>query len=299
MLELSDYDENEDAHKSSNVECVEVNNGIKMANKRSKSLEKEEVDDVKRTESSDLLKRPDTAPPLLPDAIKQATAATMLSKEVAESFCEVRPTQQQQHFDCAKTELMINDSKEAKSISPLLADSNEPKGATWHEHVYRKPPKMPTPFSIVDILWGGGDNRKLDADHRHHHHISDSNNNSSRAFQSNVEPSTLQQLLNFNIKTPSPSRYENSHHHQNGINSRGMSLSETSEDESVDNDQPLNLCVAKSRDSSPGLDRLSGKTKKGAILCFIFSFNLNLNLKSLESDEYVSDKRERRDGGIS
>lgn len=273
MLELSDYDENEDAHKSSNVECVEVNNGIKMANKRSKSLEKEEVDDVKRTDSSDLLKRPDTAPPLLPAATK-----SMPSKEVNESLCEVRPNQK---FNCEPKTEVINDNKEAKSISPFTGDSNnEQKGATWHEHVYRKPPKMPTPFSIVDILWGG-DDRKLNAssdftDHRHH--ISDSNNNSSRPYQ-NVEPSTLQQLLNLNIKTPSPSRFENNHNRrQNGINSRGMSLSETSEDESVDNDQPLNLCVTKSRDSSPGVDRLSGKTKKGAIRTYLNFYFLSISI---------------------
>lgn len=215
MLELSDYDENEEARKSSNVECVEVNNGIKMANKRSKSLEKEDVDDAKRA-SNELVKRPDTAPPLLP-------AIAKVQKEVVESL---------------KTE-------------------SDNRQMTWHEHVYRKPPKMPTPFSIVDILWG--DQKKsaspqIDVN-------SDSNNNSSRSYQ-NVEPSTLQQLLNLNIKTPSPKRYENSRSHHNGINKRGMSLSETSEDESVASDQPLNLCVAKSRDSSPGLDRSSGKTKK-------------------------------------
>lgn len=78
MLELSDYDENEEAHKSSNVECVEVNNGIKMANKRSKSLEKEE-----KKKTVDIVmydsRRPDTAPPLLllPDV-----GAAVANKEI-------------------------------------------------------------------------------------------------------------------------------------------------------------------------------------------------------------------------
>lgn len=234
MLELSDYDENEEAHKSSNVECVEVNNGIKMANKRSKSLEKEEADDVKRT-ASELLKRPDTAPPLLP-------ASAKAKKEIDESRS-------------ASTE----DARLKKdNASRLLSDKRQTIGAlTWHEHVYRKPPKMPTPFSIMDILWGS--EKKTNSPRIENN--SDSNNNSSRSYQ-NVEPSTLQQLLNLNIKTPSPRSFE----HSKSLNGhRGMSLSETSEDESVASDQPLNLCVMKSRDSSPGADRSSGKTKKGAI----------------------------------
>jgi hypothetical protein len=128
---------------------------------------------------------------------------------------------------------------------------------SWHEHIYRMPPKMPTPFSIADIL---GNGKKSISPQ-----ISDSNNNSSRSYQ-NVEPSTLQQLLNLNIKTPSPRGFERSRSNQNGMSNRGMSMSETSEDESVASDQPLNLCVIKSRDSSPGADRSSGKTKKGAIV---------------------------------
>jgi hypothetical protein len=214
MLELSDYDENEEAHKSGNVECVEVNNGIKMANKRSKSLEKEEADDVKRG-NSELLKRPDTAPPLFPELAGP------------------------------------------KKKIPKLVGPAEERTATWHEHVYRKPPKMPTPFSIVDILWGNGKPSELPRFERN----SDSNNNSNRSYQ-NVEPSTLQQLLNLNIKTPSPRSFDES----NRSGRRRTSLSETSEDESIASDQlqPLNLCVAKSRDSSPGADLSIAKTKKGA-----------------------------------
>lgn len=255
MLELSDYDENEEAHKSSNVECVEVNNGIKMANKRSKSLEKEEADDVKRTETSDLLKRPDTAPPLLP-------ATKPVTKEVNENHCEMNYYSQSNKTHSLVDEVIRNDDDND-------VDNSKQGATSWHEHRYRKPPKMPTPFSIIDILYGGGDyentmKRLNSSTHFGDHRISDSNNNSSRAYQNNHEPSTLQQLLNLNIKTPSPRHFDNNNS-QNGINSRGMSLSETSEDESVASDQPLNLCVTKSRDSSPGADRLSGKTKKGAI----------------------------------
>lgn len=252
MLELSDYDENEEAHKSSNVECVEVNNGIKMANKRSKSLEKEEADDVKRT-TNELLKRPDTAPPLLP-------ALTKANKEIDESLSSSTLSELSVEDIRLKTEMM---AAKADENFQLFSDNGQTiTAATWHEHVYRKPPKMPTPFSIMDILWGDGKKGKLPRFDQN----SDSNNNSSRSYQ-NVEPSTLQQLLNLNIKTPSPRSYEHSTNrsNRNGISKRGMSLSETSEDESVASDQPLNLCVIKSRDSSPGADKSSGKAKKGAI----------------------------------
>ena len=248
MLELSDYDENEEAHKSSNVECVEVNNGIKMANKRSKSLEKEEADDVKRT-LSELMKRPDTAPPLLPASMK---ANKEIDESLSSSKLSVEDVQLKTEMFEAKADESLNLSDNKQTIT----------AATWHEHVYRNPPKMPTPFSIMDILWGKV--KKLNVPRIDQN--SDSNNNSSRTYQ-NVEPSTLQQLLNLNIKSPSPRSYERSRERSNynGINNRGMSLSETSEDESVASDQPLNLCVIKSRDSSPGADKSSGKAKKGAI----------------------------------
>lgn len=253
MLELSDYDENEEAHKSSNVECVEVNNGIKMANKRSKSLEKEEADDVKRTTTNELLKRPDTAPPLLP-------ALTKANKEIDESLSSSNLSEQSVEDIRLKTEMI--DTKADENLHLFSDNGQMISAATWHEHVYRKPPKMPTPFSIIDILWGDGQSVNLPQLDRN----SDNNNNSNRSYQ-NVEPSTLQQLLNLNIKTPSPRIYEHTSNRSshNGISKRGMSLSETSEDESIASDQPLNLCVIKSRDSSPGADKSSGKAKKGAI----------------------------------
>lgn len=244
MLELSDYDENEEAHKSSNVECVEVNNGIKMANKRSKSLEKEEkkktVDIVMMYDDS---RRPDTAPPLLllPDAV-----SVVVNKEIV--------------------------NEEEQKIIELKTETS----TSWHEHVYRKPPKIPTPYSISDILqWGN--RQKLRDEVKN----SDNNNNSSRSYQ-HVEPSTLQHLLNLNINSPplnNGSDMHARHANSNGISSRGLSFSETSdEDESVASDQPLNLCVIKSRDSSPGImDRSatksmilsSGKLKKGVCMCVV------------------------------
>jgi hypothetical protein len=249
MLELSDYDENEEAHKSSNVECVEVNNGIKMANKRSKSLEKEakkKTVDIVMYDS----RRPDTAPPLLllPDVVARANKETV--------------------------------NEEAQKIIELKTEPT----TSWHEHVYRKPPKIPTPYSIADILQWGSDKKPRDEIK-----TSDNNNNSSRSYQ-HVEPSTLQHLLNLNINSP-PNNGNDMHARHtssNGISSRGLSFSETSdEDESVASDQPLNLCVIKSRDSSPGImDRSvtksilsSGKLKKGVLtesVCVYLCGSINL-----------------------
>lgn len=238
MLELSDYDENEEAHKSSNVECVEVNNGIKMANKRSKSLEKEE-----KKKTVDIVKydsrRPDTAPPLL--LLPDVSASVVANKEIV--------------------------NEEEQKIIEL---KTEPAATSWHEHVYRKPPKIPTPYSIMDILQWGSNKKQRDEIK-----TSDNNNNSSRSYQ-HVEPSTLQHLLNLNINSPpnNGNDIHARHTNSNGISSRGLSFSETSdEDESVASDQPLNLCVIKSRDSSPGImDRSatksilsSGKLKKGVL----------------------------------
>lgn len=239
MLELSDYDENEEAHKSSNVECVEVNNGIKMANKRSKSLEKEE-------RKADNARRPDTAPPILP--VNQVINSTV----------------------AVNKEIVATDATDNKKDDK---DSKTESVATWHEHIYRKPPKMPTPYSIMDILQWGSQHQLQQQQQQFK--SSDNNNNSSRSYQ-HVEPSTLQHLLNLNINSPPSTNANNNNnsHANNGISNRGLSFSETSdEDESVASDQPLNLCVIKSRDSSPGIvDRSinkaataisSGKMKKG------------------------------------
>lgn len=262
MLELSDYEENEEAHKSgsgSNVECVEVNNGIKMANKRSKSLEKEgrkkTVDTLKHDENN-AHRRPDTAPPLLLLPRINATNKEIVVEKISDDY------------HCGGEELKTeNDSRISTKTT-----------TTWHEHIYRKPPKIPTPYSIMDILqWGTQQPPRVDIK------ASDNNNNSSRSYQ-HVEPSTLQHLLNLNINSlPNEndgnnlhSRHHHHHHannsSSNGISSRGLSFSETSdEDESVASDQPLNLCVIKSRDSSPGvLDRSAkstcGKSKKGVCM---------------------------------
>jgi hypothetical protein len=275
MLELSDYDENEEAsaHKGTknnnnssgggNVECVEVNNGIKMANKRSKSLEKEKQEAVRddeddavglRTQKS-ALRRPETAPPLLVphSLVGRSSDSDFVNKEVKS--------------DDDNDDFILSNRHKTEAESNLQATM------TWHEHIYRKPPKIPTPYSIIDIMnWGSKPPRFVDTD------SSDKNNNNSnhhRSYQ-NVEPSTLQHLLNLNINSPpkSPRSASNNHHNNNsGISSRGFSFSETSEDESVASDQPLNLCVTKSRDSSPGggggAERSSKKRKGKKVILLI------------------------------
>jgi hypothetical protein len=57
------------------------------------------------------------------------------------------------------------------------------------------------------------------------------------------------------------------YYYSKNANGRSLSLSETSEDESFTSDQPLNLCVVKSRDSSPA-ERIIGQDKKGEFLKF-------------------------------
>lgn len=301
MLELSDYDENEEAsaHKSTknnnnsgNVECVEVNNGIKMANKRSKSLEKEKEEVVdattQQTSSNESVRRPETAPPLLlaprlsssssscsptkhNNNIGTAVVANVGSSDSdfvnKEMKCDDDDNADERHYIMNnnnkqhKTESAAIETKESHNQSQLLS------AMTWHEHVYQKLPKMPTPYSIIDILqWGSSTKRQASdiivdsSDKNNNRH----NNHSSRSYQS-VEPSTLQHLLNLNINSPKSPRSAGSANNQNnsGISSRGLSFSETSEDESVASDQPLNLCVIKSRDSSPGGERSGGKNRKG------------------------------------
>ncbi|KAG5670551.1 hypothetical protein PVAND_000805 [Polypedilum vanderplanki] len=258
MLELSDYDENEEAsaHKSTknnnnsgNVECVEVNNGIKMANKRSKSLEKEKEDavDAIKYQTSSSSKRPETAPPqLVPHSSSSPTNTSNNNSMTMVNSSDL-------DFDVNKE---VKSEDEFKTEDSMNENNKLVSAMTWHEHIYRKPPKIPTPYSIIDILhWGSSTKKKshLDIDN------SDKNNNhnhSNRSYQ-NVEPSTLQHLLNLNINSPpkSPRSASNNNHNNSGISSRGMSFSETSEDESVASDQPLNLCVIKSRDSSPGTEK--------------------------------------------
>ncbi|XP_059622079.1 homeobox protein B-H2 [Phlebotomus argentipes] len=106
---------------------------------------------------------------------------------------------------------------------------------TWHPHVYAKPPKAPTPHSIGDILgW----------------------KSPKRPHKSSPSYPQMSQILHSVLKSPSldesqtyPGQMGASFGHN--FISRSESISEISEDDSGISDQPLNLSISKSRDSSP------------------------------------------------
>lgn len=111
----------------------------------------------------------------------------------------------------------------------------------WHPHVYANPPKKPTPHSISDIL--GLSRTRLDSD----------------SAQVVVEESSSRQSFH--------------HHHHRMGSSTSMSDSSDSEEQSMQfrpegGDQPLNLCLSKTRsDSSPAAETRNGRggtaSKKG------------------------------------
>lgn len=296
MLELSDYMESKEASvhnsietnntsnkinntnknsSSGNVEYVEVNNEIKMLNnKRSKSLEKDEIVVSLKNNSvtEGKVKRPETAPPYLTDGVISSTSSStvgsdILNKEIRnENFHHKDNDDNNRNLSAIKAESEMKENSKCDINIVLDNQSQCSYTMTWHEHIYRKPPKKPTPYSIMDILqWGC--KRKSPSPIEFVSNSSDKNNNSNRLYQ-NVEPSTLQHLLNLNLNSPPRSANNSSNNvcNSNNSNSRGLSsYAETSEDESNLSDQPLNLCVIKSRDSSPGFEHSNSiKTKKGS-----------------------------------
>lgn len=255
--------------------------------RRSKSLEK-----IKELRKETNGKRPETAPPNLTHKNELTSLKTEESSKLSS-----RPNNLN-HFSEVN---QIHDFNATKFMKPENLENNE-KVISWHEHIYKKSPKAPTPHFINDILgWqmsGSLTKRQMlapEADYCGDDH-SDRNNNTSNTNSvhpyQNVESSTLQQLLNLSVTSPTSDHSENYQHpqnysqtavlpysnnyltdistpvhkitapyHYNGKMGRSLSLSETSEDESVVSDQPLNLCVPKSRDSSPNEQRMD-KVKK-------------------------------------
>lgn len=317
MLELSDYIESKEASvhnsietnntsnkinnnnkNSGNVEYVEVNNEIKMVNKRSKSLEKDDkvVSLKSNVKTEEKLKRPDTAPPYLTELHSSPPSSTtkcnvssdILNKEIRnESYHD---NDSNKNLNLLKTEKSEVKENNKCDINILDNQSQRSVTMTWHEHIYRKPPKKPTPYSIMDILqWGCKRKSPSPIDLVN----SDKNNNSNRTYQ-NVEPSTLQHLLNLNLNSPRSANNNNNNicnnnTNSNHSNSRGLSYAETSEDESNLSDQPLNLCVIKSRDSSPGLEHRnisSIKSKKG-LLFFVLNLE-HLWLEGIQNNRFIS-----------
>ncbi|GAB0092371.1 hypothetical protein DMENIID0001_073610 [Sergentomyia squamirostris] len=106
---------------------------------------------------------------------------------------------------------------------------------TWHPHVYAKPPKTPTPHSIGDIL-GWNCPKKP-----------------TRPHKTPIYPQILDHTRSLpQILLPPP--VEEGQTYLEPVTStiyRSESISEISEDDSGISDQPLNLSLSKSRDSSP------------------------------------------------
>jgi hypothetical protein len=215
MFQLSDCDGDKDSRKNENIKYSEVNNVTEMINKRSKSLEREILIDTMGPSINNSIKRPDTAPPIL-SFLKSIKIENLINE--------------QKNIDHSLYYLRQNENME-KCIKNERSDitNHTDFSGSWHEHIYKKPSKTPTPYSIMDILhWGSTKNINCK-------HTSDINKNSNQPYQK-VEPTTLKHLLNLSKTSLSD---------ENSINNENYTreFSESSEDESILNDQPLNLCT--------------------------------------------------------
>lgn len=161
--------------------------------------------------------------------------------------------------------LILNNNNNDHSISSNIV-------TTWHAHVYAKPPKTPTPHSIGDILGWKGD-IKL----------------SPQSATEVQDTSALNQILSVRLKAAVSDDYRQ----KSNYITRCGSLSESSEDDSGICDQPLNLCLSKSRDTSPSssIGKNSIRLKKGKSnfwyiinlthLQIFLKRNINLQLKKI------------------
>lgn len=171
----------------------------------------------------------------------------------------------------AESILETNNNNNTLSNTELLNNSS----TTWHAHVYAKPPKTPTPHTIGDILGWTGCNK------------TQSHLTSQMTEIQEPSSASLNQLLNSNLKAAVSDNYHNNHHHHQSqfISRRCTSLSESSEDDSGICEQPLNLSITKSRDTSPALSigkNCTSRVKKGecgSCLITIYSlFNFFYNI---------------------
>lgn len=136
--------------------------------------------------------------------------------------------------DCEEHYLRDNRSSEnCDSIKETTL--TEFKVTSWHPHVYAKPPKIPTPHSIGDILGLKVATKSIPM------HLTYVDQLSTKE--------TINQFLNAAIK--SPDTYDE-HSFPEGISrkcsdylNRSTSLSECSEDDIISNDQPLNLSTTR------------------------------------------------------
>lgn len=175
-----------------------------------------------------------------------------------------------------KSQSEINLRKDDSSFSDnCVIDKSDDLGiiSTWHQHVYAQPPKRPTPHTIGDILgWQSPQRPKPIRPGQ----------TTDLFINPDSEISPLNQLLNVRLKPTVNSvddefrqKYQTNYQEKNFNNHfipRSSSMSESSEDDSCVSDQPLNLSLSKSRDTSPSpsIGRSAvklKKCKKGKGLC--------------------------------
>lgn len=179
------------------------------------------------------------------------------------SSCDIQndiELKSQSEINLIKDELSFSDNCVIEKIDDLGIVS------TWHQHVYAQPPKCPTPHTIGDIL--GWQCPKRPKPLR-------PGQTSDLFINPDSDISPLNQLLNVRLKPTVNSvdddfrqKYQTNYQEKNFNNHfipRSSSMSESSEDDSCISDQPLNLSISKSRDTSPSpsIGKSAVKLKKG------------------------------------
>lgn len=140
--------------------------------------------------------------------------------------CEQRTKSVPLPFSATPPSIIVDHNSELSNESAI--DQSNDKGLAWHPHVYAKPPKQPTPHSINDIL--GLCRTRLDSGSNGEFYKEESSRHSFQRMGSSMS----------------------------------MSESSDSEEQFRGGDQPLNLCLSKSRSDSPADEgRQSKPSRKG------------------------------------
>lgn len=135
--------------------------------------------------------------------------------------------------DCERT--FLTDNKNSEYCDNINENPlTDYKITSWHPHVYGKPPKIPTPHSIGDILGLKVPTKTIIPMHLQY-------------IDQLSTKETINQFLNATIKS---SEIYDEHNFHEGISRkcgdyRSTSLSECSEDDILPSDQPLNLSISR------------------------------------------------------
>lgn len=146
-------------------------------------------------------------------SIRPQTAPVMDDLTEEEKMDEMRTKSVPLSFSTSEPKFDLDDQTESK-CNDIVQRSES--GLAWHPHVYAKPPNQPTPHSINDIL--GLSRTRLDSGSNGQFYKEENSRNSFQRMGS----------------------------------STSLSESSDSEEQSRGGDQPLNLCLSKSRSDSPG-----------------------------------------------